>query len=226
VIGNATYRRWKSLDYHPVIAAHDPDSLISDLAPHARVLEIGCHDGTVSCRLAAARPDISVTGIDINAAAIDGARARASAGWIVNARFDVRDAVAEPLGKTFDAIVTIRLLTCFPHAREWRLLVRTIGNLLAGGGTWLVIDYLYEPTNGAYRSRYAAAEEARWRRGNFQVQSPEGEPLFVAHHHTNEELLFLMRRFSVMRFRRFQSLSMHGNPACMFEMAAVKQAIQ
>jgi len=225
MIAHGSYRDWRVLPYEPVLAAHYPESLVELLPPRARVLEIGCHDGIVTCYLARRRPDVTICGVDINHTAIDAARARALDEGLVNVRFETCDVIADAIGDDrFDAIVTIRLLTCFPRCDEWRRLLGAIRRLLVADGTWFGIDYLYDPTNDAYRGRYAAAEEAQWRLGNFQVHSPAGRPLFVAHHHTDGEIAFLSRIFSVRNVRRFQSLSMHGNRASMFEIVGVKPA--
>jgi SAM-dependent methyltransferase len=215
-----TYRDWRAIDYRPALASHAPDALIAELPPHAAVLEIGCNEGIVSCELASRRPDVTVRGVDINVAAIDTARRRAADAGLVNATFAVDDAVhAEG---SYDAVMAIRVLTCFPDAGEWLALVQAIVRLLRPHGLFYAIDYQLDEANPAYAARYAAGARAGWRRGSFHVSAASGEPLFVAHHHTEEEIACLSRMFTNVRIRRFQSRSMNGNPAAMFELLGTR----
>ncbi|HYK03643.1 MAG TPA: class I SAM-dependent methyltransferase [Thermoanaerobaculia bacterium] len=210
-----TYRDWRAIDYRPALASHAPDALIAELPPHATVLEIGCNEGIVSCELAGRRPDVTVRGVDINGAAIEAARRRAADTALSNVAFAVDDALHA--AGSYDAVMAIRVLTCFPGAAEWEALVRAIVRLLRPNGLFYAIDYQLDETNPAYAARYAAGARAGWRRGTFRVSAASGEPLFVAHHHTEEEIACLSRMFTNVRIRRFQSLSMNGNPAAMFE---------
>jgi SAM-dependent methyltransferase len=214
------YRDWESIDYMPVIEAHYPDALIAELPSRATVLEIGCNDGIAGCYLATKRPDVFVHGIDINPNAVTAAQARAARGQLRNTLFNVQDALDPDLEGPYDAVLTIRVLTCFPEVEQWNALASTIQRLLSPRGSWYAVDYLFDPAQPAYTERYAAGERAGWRRGNFQVNDGSGRPLFVAHHHTEEELASWERLFAVRSLRRFESLSMNGNRASMFELLA------
>lgn len=95
-------------------------------------------------------------------------------------------------------------------------MIDAIERRLSPDGVWYAVDYLLDPANPVYARRYADAARAGWRRGNFEVVTPR----FIAHHHTEEEVDLVRRRFAVRRFRRFESRSMHGNRASMFELIA------
>jgi SAM-dependent methyltransferase len=224
--GGTGYGVWESLGYKPVIPFHSPDALIEILPPSASVLEIGCHDGATACDLAQKRPDLTIDAVDINTEAIGLARQRARGDGVNNVRFQVCDALDDQsLRGPYDALVTLRVLTCFAEPEEWRRLIGSIERLLHPGGRWYAIDYLYDAANTVYAPRYEAAEAAGSRRGNFNVMTKAGELMFVAHHHTADEIDLLKRHFAVDRFRTFQSLSMNGNPATMFELVGRRRPV-
>lgn len=210
-----SYRDWLAIDYRPAVASHPPDALLAELPSRATVLEIGCNEGIVSCEVARRRPDVTVRGIDINAAAIAAACTRAAAEGLGNVDFAIHDAIATR--GSYDAVAAIRVLTCFPGAEEWNALLHAVLRLVRPGGLFYAVDYLFDETNPAYAERYRAGVRAGWRRGSFRVSAASGEPLFVAHHHTEEEIACLSRMFTNVRIRRFPSLSMNGNRAAMFE---------
>lgn len=106
------YRAWRSIAYAPVVSARCDQEFVAGLPEHASVLDVGCHDCAASLEMARLRPDLTVLGIDINAAAIDAARTRAANHK--NATFEVRDILLDPPRQAFDAVLTIRVLTCFP----------------------------------------------------------------------------------------------------------------
>lgn len=215
---SVSYRDWESIDYRPVIEAHYPHALLSELPRSASVLEIGCNDGVVSCFVATERPDVTVHGIDVNVRAIAAARLRATQQQLDNMQFDVADVTKFPR-RQYDAVITIRVLTCFPRTKEWDALLRVIARAVRPGGLWYAVDYLYDPANPAYRDRYRAGEAEGFRRGSFPVTSGAQ---FVAHHHTEEEIPCLTQPFENIRLRRFESLSMNGNRAAMFELLATR----
>jgi predicted O-methyltransferase YrrM len=222
--GTPAYRVWETIGYTPAVPVHFPDALIESLPPSSAVLEIGCHGGEASCYLARKRPDLRIRGIDINRAAIDGARQRAEREGLDNVRFDVGDVLdTGASSERFDCVMTLRVLTCFAELDEWHDLLAGIERLLHPCGQWYAVDYLYDAANPAYAGRYDAAEAAGMRRGNFSVNTKAGESMFVAHHHTANEIDRFHQHFDVDRFRIFHSLSMHGTPATMFELLGRKR---
>ncbi len=209
------YRDWASIDYTPVLPAHHPASLLAVLPCTASVLEIGCNEGLVSCHLARKFPLATIHGIDLNPAAIAAAQQYAMQACLSNVQFEIGDAL-QATG-SWDAVIAIRVLTCFPAREDWLALLESMRRLLRPHGFICIIDYLFDPLNPAYAARYAAGELEGMSRGSFRVNAASGEPTFVAHHHTDEEITCMTRRFTTIRFRRFESLSMHGNRASMFE---------
>lgn len=218
-------RVWRSIDYAPAIPAHLPVMLADTLRPGASILEIGCNAGAVSCWLARHERRFRVHGIDVHSGAIAEAQRRAHTDG-APATFEIADALQYEPTARYDAIVAIRVLTCFPDAREWRALIDNVFRLLAPRGVWYVVDYVFDPSNAAYSERYADGARRGWRAGNFLVRDAAGRPMFIAHHHTVEELRWLENELEEPQLRRFTSLSMHGNPAALFELCGRRAEVK
>lgn len=217
--GVGNYTDWGSIDYQPHLAAILPDALIPLLPAGARVLEIGCNRGDVAFWLA--ERGAEVLGVDLNPAAIQQAQARAQrapAGTRV--RFDCLDVATQPLIGTYDAVTLIRVLTCFPMLPTWSVLLERVRSLLAPGGLLYVHDFVRDDRSAVYRERYAAGQRAGWRPGNFRVDGPDGQLMFVAHHHDQSEIAVIAEPYETVFFAEHKSLSMNGNPCTMFELVA------
>jgi ArsR family transcriptional regulator len=100
------------------------------------VADLGCGDGHLA--IEASRWAGQVTAVDVSAAALEAARARARDGGargIVWKRGDIEDL---PLGTgTFDVALLSQALH---HAREPQRAIREAARILAPGGTLLVLD--------------------------------------------------------------------------------------
>jgi len=77
-VGDVWAAEWRRTDRSFGDLARRLDAAILAAAPRAggRALDIGCGAGATSLALAAARPDIAVTGVDLSAALLDVARER------------------------------------------------------------------------------------------------------------------------------------------------------
>src|SRR3954452_18246473 len=70
------------------------DAVVAGLPEQGRVVDVGCGTGTFAIKLAAARPDATVVGIDADPAILDIARAKAGAGALT-----LREGRAEATGE-------------------------------------------------------------------------------------------------------------------------------
>jgi len=208
------YSSWRRIDYRPAV----PEISAASLAPYVqrgqKALEIGCNRGRTAMWLASRGLD--VLGIDINTDAI--VQARASAGLSgAKVRFIDGDFLDQPdLGK-FDLVVMVRVLTCFSQLRDWRALLSQSFECIVAGGLVYIHDFVYWPENDIYRERYGDGERRGWRTGNFSVPGKEGGTLFVAHHHSMEELSEIMNPYEKIFLNIHDSLSLNGNVCRMFE---------
>lgn len=102
-VGDAWAAEWRRTDRS--FAGLDPALLgvaLDGLGEGARVLDIGCGAGATALAIAAARPDVAVTGVDLSAALIAAAQGR-SAG---RAAFRVADAATLPDDASYDRLVS------------------------------------------------------------------------------------------------------------------------
>lgn len=132
-------------------------------AEPADVLDVGCGTGSLAVLLAA--DGHRVTGVDVAAAMVGRARAKADAAGL-DVRFLQGDAMRPPTGvQRFDAVLTRHLLWTLPdpHAalRDWVSRLRPGGLLILVEGRWLAPNDRAEPI-----APYAAgAEELPWNGG-------------------------------------------------------------
>lgn len=105
------------------------------LAPGARVLEIGCGAGPISCFLAARGYD--VLGLDVSATAIAMATQHA-VDLGLSARFAVADVLAMDGDTQFDLVVDGHCLHCIVFDDERHRLLASIARRMAVGGAFVV----------------------------------------------------------------------------------------
>jgi SAM-dependent methyltransferase len=208
------YADWRGIEYRPALPEIPLNSLAPYLCSGQTVLEIGCNSGRTALRLE--RRGLEVLGIDINGEAILQARAAAK---ILNARvgFIEGDFLERTdLGK-FDLVVMARVLTCFSQIEDWRALLTRSLDCVAPAGLIYVHDFLFMPENDGYRERYREGARQGWRTGNFAVPAKDGGLLFIAHHHSAEELGEIMNPYEKIFLNIHDSVSLNGNACRMFE---------
>lgn len=215
------YARWRSIDYRPTLPEIPVGNLASYLHRGQRALEIGCNRGRTAMWLGS--QGLDVLGIDINADAICQARASAKTSN-VKTDFIEGDFLDQPdLGK-FHLVVMIRVLTCFSQLKNWRALLTRSFECVAGGGLIYIHDFILSPENDSYRERYSEGARRGWRPGNFAVPGREGDMLFIAHHHSREELDEIMSPYEKVFLNIHDSLSLNGNACRMFEFLGERHA--
>lgn len=210
-----SYTDWVTIDYAPAIPVRQPAALLPYLSPGARVLEVGANKGGAALYLA--ERGHNVVGIDINPDAVAVATEEAAKrGLSHRATFRVADALAEPCA-AYDAVVLIRVLTCFSDRDSWRSLLDAVHRSLGPEGIVYIDDFAYEGDSEVYRERYAEGVRAGWRRGSFAVNDGSGGRLFVAHHHSDEELQEVLAPYDELALTFESTLSMSGNRCRMFK---------
>jgi len=107
-------------------------------APPAQVADVGCGTGWSSIAIALAYPEVSVTGLDLDAASIETARANAAdTGVAERVAFEVRNAADPGLAGRFDLVCAFETIhdMCDPVGA-----LRAMRSLRAEGGTVVVAD--------------------------------------------------------------------------------------
>jgi SAM-dependent methyltransferase len=215
------YTDWRFIDYKPAIAEILPSNLLPYLYKGQAVLDIGCNIGSASSFLA--NQGLNVLGVDINSKAIKIARKRVKSESLnASVRFMTVDIAKEQCLGAFDVVLMIRLLTCFPSLESWQLLLKRAFSQLKDGGIIYINDFMLAAENDVYRMRYEVGASLGWRYGNFAVNDASGHLLFVAHHHSEEELQEIMSPYSQRSLHFYKSLSMNGNECNMFEFIGQK----
>jgi SAM-dependent methyltransferase len=215
------YTTWRGIDYRPALPEIPLDSLAPYLFTGQTVLEIGCNSGRTALRLE--KRGLEVLGIDINAEAILQARATAK---ILNAavRFIEGDFLERPDLGTFDLVVMVRVLTCFSQLEDWRALLTRSLDCVVPAGLIYIHDFLFMSENDSYRERYREGARQGWRTGNFAVPAKDGGLLFIAHHHSAEELSAIMNPYEKIFLNIHDSVSLNGNACRMFEFLGKRNA--
>ena len=127
------------------------------------------------------------------------------------------------LGK-FDLVVMVRVLTCFSQLADWRALLTRSLECVAPGALLYVHDFLFTPENDSYRERYRKGTRQGWRTGNFAVPAKDGGLLFIAHHHSGEDLSEIMSPYEKIFLNMHDSVSLNGNACRMFEFLGKRKA--
>jgi SAM-dependent methyltransferase len=217
------YDRWRSIDYRPVLPELPAEQLVPYLHSGQRALEIGCNRGRTALWLASR--GIDVVGIDINSQAISRAREGAKKISNVKARFIDGDFLNQTDMGTFDLIVMIRVLTCFSRVEDWQALLDRCFDCLAGEGLLYIHDFVMAPQYESYRERYSEGARQGWRVGNFAVPGREGGMMFIAHHHSVEEIAEIANLYERMFLNFHDSVSLNGNVCRMFEFLGKRRGI-
>jgi ubiquinone/menaquinone biosynthesis C-methylase UbiE len=89
---------------------------IPRIKPNMKVLDIGCGPGTITLDLAALVPAGGITGVDLNATAIEAAKELVSTRGVTNASFQVADVLKLPFAdETFDIVCAHQVLIHLPN---------------------------------------------------------------------------------------------------------------
>jgi SAM-dependent methyltransferase len=214
--GRATeYRCWRSIDYRPALSDLSAEHLAPYLHSGQRALEIGCNRGSTALWLASRGVDI--LGIDINSDAISQASEEARKVSNVKVQFVEGDFLDRRDLGTFDLVLVIRVLTCFPRTEDWRALLNGCFDALTSDGLLYIHDFVMTPQCESYRERYIEGERRGWRTGTFAVPGREGGTLFIAHHHSIEEITEITYPYQEIFLNFHDSVSLNGNACRMFE---------
>jgi SAM-dependent methyltransferase len=171
-------------EYYGAQYVHWLDPLIDQLPHHARVLDWGCGYGRLALHIAGRRSDCAVTGIDLAAPAIAGARAHAAARGLTNCAFQQADLNAAlptlPGGGAADLILFVEVAFYAPrelHAVEHAARVLKPGGLFYGAfrSQWLNLSIAAAMQDFESARTIRDSREGRlWNRGDrFAWSTPD-----------------------------------------------------
>ncbi|MGH2368610.1 MAG: class I SAM-dependent methyltransferase, partial [Chloroflexota bacterium] len=140
-----------------------------EIAPGARLLDLGCGAGTIGLALAAADPHAQVVLVDTSRPAVELAQENAARNGLRNVEVRVSDGYGAVEAEHFDAIVA-NLPAHRGHRADRSVAERFIAgapaHLRAGGAAWLVANRAlpYEPVAArAFRQVRLAADDGRYK---------------------------------------------------------------
>jgi SAM-dependent methyltransferase len=155
-----------------------------------RILDLGCGNGEVARGLV--RRGFSVTGVDINAAAVVLAGSA-----VAGAVFQVGDAASStggglPAGP-FDAVVCQLLLSIVGDAADRLQVLRNARAVLAAGGSLFAsFSGRSEDVNPDYARLYRQDRPATGEDGTYLSRDGEGRVLYCTHHFRADEIRQLL----------------------------------
>lgn len=141
--------------------------VIAELSHAERILDVGCGEGQVSRRLAAARPGRTVVGIDPTERHIEVAQSR---GGGVNYRIGSVDRMPFADGQ-FDAVVACLV---FEHIDDVDAAIGEVARVLDSGGTFLFLlnhPLLQTPNSGWIDDQILDPPEQYWRIGDYLTET-------------------------------------------------------
>jgi SAM-dependent methyltransferase len=156
-------------EYQQRLAAH-AHSVIADLGPSPKIIEIGCGTGWLSQAIA---PLGSLFGVDLSGAAVEAARARCA-----DATFQAGDFLTMPISGEFDVALSADTLA---HVPDQRAFIDRVATLLSPGGHLVLMSQ----------------NSFVWRRSSHVARADQ--PGYVRHWPSLNELRLLLRpRFDVL----------------------------
>lgn len=165
------------------------EAFLIDVGSGGKVLDLGCGSGHISHWLSERGYD--VTGVDINEAAIAGARSRTGSKFEVA---DVASAGGLPLADSpFRIVVCQLVISVVGGVRERKaLLTNAFAALEPGGFLYVSASEVSDDVNPGYRKLYAEDFHATGERYSYYSRDPEGNILYTTHHFTGDELRALL----------------------------------
>lgn len=174
---------WADLDPASIPTKADLSWILDGLpAPPGRVLDLGCGAGALAAQLEARGHD--VTGLDVNAQAIEVARQRAPRG-----EFFVGDALALPELGAFDAVVAQLVVSIIGDAAARRRLVQSAASALRPGGLLFVsASGVSDDINPEYARLYKEDLALTGEPYTYLSRAADGVVLYRTHHLHPDEL--------------------------------------
>jgi ubiquinone/menaquinone biosynthesis C-methylase UbiE len=143
-----------------------------DIPAAAQLLDVGCGYGGLSLLLAERRPDLHITAVDFEPAALQSAAATAMHEGLANVTFVQGDAQRLQFNaNTFDTVVCQTLLT---HVAAAEKAVSEMARLLKPGGVFMAAEYATLGAWGSYDNVGDSTRDDAWHQKYFR-----GLQLFV-----------------------------------------------
>ncbi len=133
---------------------------LMNIPQHGHVLDVGCGYGGLSIVLAELRPDLHITGLDIESTALESAAQYARQRELANMTFEQGDAHRLKYeDNRFDAVVCQTLLT---HVGDAEAVVREMARVLKSNGNFMAAEYTSVGPVSVYNSEQDKKRDDAW----------------------------------------------------------------
>lgn len=137
------------------------------LPPQGKVLDIGCGYGGLSFSLAGLRPDLQITGVDIEPGSVENAALSAVENGYTNITFEQGDAhQLKYADNHFDAVMCQTVLT---HVRDAEAVICEMARVLKPGGVFMAAEYTDSGAWTEYDSLVTSRREEAWHQKYFYL---------------------------------------------------------
>ncbi len=138
-----------------------------DLPQGGRVLDVGCGNGGISFLLAGLRPDLHITGLDLEPKPLEDAASLAARSGFTNLNFEQGDAHQLRFGAgVFDAVLCQTVLT---HVRDAQAVIAEMARVLKPGGVFFAAEYTDSGAISGYDNVHFEKRDEVWQREYFRL---------------------------------------------------------
>ena len=138
-----------------------------DLPQRGCVLDVGCGNGGISLLLADLRPDLQITGMDLESKLLEDAASFAARSGFPNLRFEQGDAHQLRFDDgTFDGVLCQTVLT---HVRDARIVVGEMTRVLKSGGVFFAAEYTESGAIANYDNVHFEKRDEAWYREYYRI---------------------------------------------------------
>ena len=176
------------------------------------ILDVGCGYGR-TCSELVERGYKNISGVDTSKRMIELAKERVPQG-----NFLEIDAGTLPFeSESLDLVILFAVLTCIPDWDDQKRLIDQIDHVLRPGGIILMSGYPLQ-TDQRNLDRYVKYEPIYGDYGLFEID--EGQVLL--RHHSNDWFERLFERFTILKQRRIEIVTMNGHRSTIVQMGMKK----
>lgn len=138
-----------------------------DIPPSGHVLDVGCGYGGLSLLLARSRPDLQITGVDLEEGALESAASIALQEGLVNLSFQRGDGhQLEYPADQFNAVMCQTVLT---HVRDAVTVINEMRRVLKPGGVFMAAEYTDSGAWTRYDNQGSPERDEAWHQKYFRV---------------------------------------------------------
>jgi len=140
---------------------------LMNIPQNGRALDVGCGYGGLSLVLAGLRPDIQITGVDVEASALESAAKIAEQNGLANVKFEQGDGhLLKYEDDQFDAVMCQTVLT---HIRDAETVVREMARVLKREGIFMAAEYTDSGAATAYNNVDFPDRDEAWYREFYRI---------------------------------------------------------